>query len=87
MGGPLILSGIRPFIDGRGDMYGDALVSDYVRITSGDRAAFEQAVRQWGIRWAILPRRSRLIWLLDHSPGWRRVAADEAGVVYVRSAA
>jgi hypothetical protein len=87
MGGPLILSGIRPFIDGRGDMYGDALVSDYVRITSGDRAAFEQAVRQWGIRWAILPRRSRLIWLLDHSPGWRRVAADDAGVVYLRSAA
>ena len=86
MGGPLILSGIRPFIDGRGDMYGDALVSDYVRITSGDRAAFEQAVRQWGIRWAILPRRSRLIWLLDHSPGWRRVAADEAGVVYLRDA-
>ena len=23
MGGPLILSGIRPYIDGRGDMYGD----------------------------------------------------------------
>lgn len=87
MGGPLILSGIRPFIDGRGDMYGDALVSDYVRITGGDAAAFEQAVRQWGIRWAILPRRSRLIWLLDRSPGWRRIAADDAGVVYVRSAA
>jgi hypothetical protein len=87
MGGPLILSGIRPFIDGRGDMYGDALVSDYVRITSGDRAAFDQAVRQWGIRWAILPRRSRLVWLLDHSPGWRRIAADDAGVVYVRTAA
>jgi hypothetical protein len=68
-------------------MYGDAQGSDYVRITSGDRAAFEQAVRQWGIRWAILPRRSRLIWLLDHSPGWRRVAADDAGVVYLRSAA
>src|SRR5439155_6832644 len=24
MGGPLILSGIRPYVDGRGDMYGDA---------------------------------------------------------------
>jgi hypothetical protein len=86
MGGPLILSGIRPFIDGRGDMYGDALVADYVRITSGDPAAFEGAVRQWNIRWVILPHRSKLIGLLDRSPGWRRVASDEAGVVYVRSA-
>jgi hypothetical protein len=86
MGGPLILLGIRPFIDGRGDMYGDALVSDYVRVTSGDPAAFEGAVRRWDIRWAILPHRSRLIGLLDRSPGWRRMASDEAGVVYVRSA-
>lgn len=87
MGGPLILSGIRPFIDGRGDMYGDALVTEYVRITSGDPAAFEEAARRWDIRWAILPHRSRLIFLLDHAPGWRRIASTEAGVVYVRSAA
>ncbi|HEY4070164.1 MAG TPA: hypothetical protein VGM04_01235, partial [Sphingomicrobium sp.] len=87
MGGPLILSGIRPFIDGRGDMYGDALVADYVRITSGDPASFQDAVKRWGIRWAILPHRSRLIGLLDRTPGWRRIASDEAGVVYVRSAA
>ena len=86
MGGALILSGIRPFIDGRGDMYGDALVSNYVRITSGDEAAFDAAVRQWDIRWAILPHRSRLVEILDRTPGWRRIASDEAGLVYVRSA-
>ena len=28
-GGPLILSGIRPYIDGRGDMYGDRFVLGY----------------------------------------------------------
>jgi hypothetical protein len=86
MGGPLILSGIRPFIDGRGDMYGDALVDDYVRITSGDTAAFQSAVERWDIRWAILPHRARVIGLLDRSPGWRRIASDQAGVVYVKSA-
>ena len=36
MGGPLILSGIRPYIDGRGDMYGDELVLGYSRIAQGD---------------------------------------------------
>ena len=38
MGGPLILSGIRPYIDGRGDMYGDELVVGYSRIAHGDAA-------------------------------------------------
>jgi hypothetical protein len=86
MGGPLILAGIRPLIDGRSDMYGDALVADYVRITGGDKAAFDAAVRRWNIRWAILPRHNRVTGILDRSPGWRRIASDEAGSVYVRTA-
>lgn len=85
MGGPLILAGIRPFIDGRGDMYGDALVSNYVQMTSGDRAAFNAAVRSWNIRWAIFPRHTHVTGILDRSPGWRRIASDEAGSVYVRT--
>ena len=86
MGGPLILSGIRPYIDGRGDMYGDVLVLDYQRILDGDPSALDQAVRQWNIRWAILPNRStNLIALLDRTPGWRRIYKDQVGVIYVRS--
>lgn len=86
MGGPLILSGIRPYIDGRGDLYGDAFTIDYAHISSGDAAAFARAVQQWDIRWAILPNRSKaLIGVIDRSPGWRRIARDEVGVVYVRS--
>lgn len=85
MGGPLILSGIRPYIDGRGDMYGDALVVDYKRITDGDRAAFAAAVARWNIRWAMLPRRhGQLIALIERSPGWRRIYADRVGAIYVR---
>jgi hypothetical protein len=85
MGGPLILSGIRPYIDGRSDMYGDPFVLDYKRITDGDAAALEAAVNRWNIRWAILPPRyKKLVALLDHSPEWRRVREDEAGLIYVR---
>ena len=85
MGGPLILSGIRPYIDGRGDMYGDALVVDYKRITDGDRAAFAAAVARWNIRWAMLPRRhGQLIALIERSPRWRRIYADRVGAIYVR---
>ncbi len=59
MGGPLILSGIRPYVDGRGDMYGDELVLGYSRILHGDAAAFGAAVQRWNIRWAIVPNASK----------------------------
>ena len=86
MGGPLILSGIRPYIDGRGDMYGDELVLGFSRISHGDTGAFWGAVKRWNIRWAIVPNQSnRLIALLDHSPAWRRIAHDKVGTIYVRT--
>lgn len=86
MGGPLILSGIRPFVDGRSDMYGDEIIVEYKRITDGDQRALDAAVRRWNIRWAILPLRyDKLIALLDHSPGWRRIYVDKVGAIYVRN--
>ena len=70
----------------RGDMYGDELVVGYSRIAHGDATAFEQAVRRWNIRWAILPNQSKpLIALLDRSPEWRRIAHDDVGVIYARN--
>jgi hypothetical protein len=88
MGGPLILSGIRPYVDGRGDMYGDALVVGYSRIVHGDAAAFDAAVKRWNIRWAIVPNDGKqLVAILDRSPGWRRIARDHVGAIYVRSGA
>ena len=85
MGGPLILSGIRPYVDGRGDMYGDALVVDYAQIVHGGSARFEAAVNRWNIRWAILPNDSKLLPLLARSPDWRLVARDKVGVIYERT--
>jgi len=84
MGGPLILSGIRPYVDGRGDMYGDALVVDYARIVHGDAGRFEVAVNRWNIRWAILPNDNKLIPTIASSPDWRQVAHDKVGVIYRR---
>jgi hypothetical protein len=83
-GGPLILAGIRPYIDGRADMYGDAFVLDYSRITDGDMGRFNAVVQQHGIRWTMLPARSVLAHALDRSPQWKRVYADRVGVIHVR---
>jgi hypothetical protein len=62
-------------------------VLGFVSISHGNVQAFDEAVRRWNIRWAILPHDSnRLIALLDRSPGWRRIASDKVGVIYVRTA-
>ena len=83
-GGPLILAGYRPYIDGRADMYGDAFVLDYSRITDGDMGRFEAVVRQYGIRWTMLPARSVLVQALDRSPRWKQIYSDRVGVIHVR---
>jgi hypothetical protein len=86
MGGPLILSGIRTYIDGRGDMYGDPHVLSYSRIVDGDTREFQQTVSRWNIRWAIVAERDKaMIATLDHAPGWRRIRYNKAGAVYVRT--
>jgi hypothetical protein len=86
MGGPLILSGIRPYVDGRGDMYGDQLVLGFSKISKGDAKSFGDVVHRWNIAWAIVPNDSRgLVNLLETTPGWRRIHRDKVGAIYVRS--
>jgi hypothetical protein len=53
----------------------------------GDAKALDEAVEKWGIRWAILPNESKLVPVLDRTPGWRRIRRDEVGAIYVRTAA
>lgn len=83
-GGPLILSGIRPYIDGRADMYGDEFTFDLVAMMRGDIERFRRADRRWGFGWTILPANVRLVSRLDREPGWRRVHSDRWAVVHVR---
>lgn len=84
-GGPLILAGIRPYVDGRADMYGDAFLTDYVGIAEkGDLERFERAVDRYGLRWTMLPERSPLVKWLDKSPEWSRIHSNEQGVIHMR---
>lgn len=87
LGGSLILAGIKPFIDGRADMYGDDFAFQHLTIVNGDAAAFDKAVARWGITWTILPPDNVLVSVLDGSPHWRRLAADKFAVVHVRRGA
>ncbi len=83
-GGYLIFQHVRPFIDGRADMYGDAFMFAFLDAMRPDRAAFERLVEQYRIRWALLDARASASAMIATMPGWRRLYADSTAVVYVR---
>jgi hypothetical protein len=83
-GGYLIFRGVRPFIDGRADMYGDAYFARYLKIVAGDGALFDAAVKQYGIAWTLFTPDEPIVRFLDAKPGWRRLYADKYAVVHVR---
>lgn len=85
-GGLLVLEGIRPFIDGRSDMYGDAFTTDYFEIARGDIARWRGADARWQFAWTILPPDNALAAKLDSEPGWRRIHADKWAVIHVADA-
>jgi hypothetical protein len=87
LGGYLIFRGVRPYIDGRADLYGDPFVASYYRLMSPDPAALDSVLRDRRIDWTILSPKSPVVPLMDAKPGWRRLYADPYAVVHVRSSA
>jgi len=81
-GGPLILAGISPFIDGRADMYGDDFVLGSRTIEDGNASAFREAVKRWHIAWAIVAPGTGIVAVLDREPGWQRIYADKHALIY-----
>ena len=83
-GGYLIGAGVKPFIDGRADMYGDAFLDLYGRIAAGDAATLEATLKRYGVAWTIFPPGEPVVAAMDREPGWRRLYADKFAVVQVR---
>jgi len=86
-GGYLIFSHVRPFIDGRADMYRDPMLGLYRRLAEGDGAAIAATLARYRIAWAIFPPDARIVAALDRDPDWRRLYADAVAVVLVRKEA
>lgn len=85
-GGYLIYRGVPVFIDGRSDMYGDALLKQYVDAVGLSKPdALPRLLADYGIGWTLLEPGTPAVTLLDHLPGWRRVHADTVAVVHVRN--
>jgi hypothetical protein len=84
-GGLLIFEGIRPFIDGRSELYGDAFIQRYVDITRPDSSALDPALADYRIAWTFFRPSNPAVAQLDRDPGWRRLYADGSVVIHVRT--
>ncbi|MGH6977096.1 MAG: hypothetical protein ACREED_08735 [Stellaceae bacterium] len=84
-GGYLIFNGLKPFIDGRADMYGDAFVKRYVEATRGVTDELPAMLDQYHAAWTLFATKSPAVTLMDHLPGWERVYADDIAVIHVRA--
>ena len=85
-GGYLIFKGIRPFIDGRADMFGDQFLLDYRKAVRPDGPALTRLFAERNIQWTLFSTDAPAIPMLDAMPGWHRLYADSTAVIHVRDA-
>jgi hypothetical protein len=82
-GGYLIFKGVRPFIDGRTDMYGDDFMRTYAAVMKPDRKALSDTLTRWHVTWTILPPGPAAS-MMDSLPGWHRKHSDRFAVIHIR---
>jgi hypothetical protein len=84
-GGYLIFNGVKPFIDGRADMYGDPWVKRYTAVNNAEQPALDQALKQYDIAWSITQPKEGIVAALKAKPGWKQIYADKFAVVMART--
>ncbi|MDR3531356.1 MAG: hypothetical protein P4L90_12490, partial [Rhodopila sp.] len=83
-GGLLIFDGVRPFIDGRADLYGDEFMDTYLSIVHGKGDILNEVLCRYDIAWTMFGPETVVPALMDRTPGWRRLYSDKVAVVHVR---
>ena len=86
-GGYLIFNDIRPFIDGRAELYGNGFLARYGRIIRPDRDELLATLDKYHVRWTILAPGNPAADVMDLLPGWHRLYADRWAVVHVKDGA
>jgi len=85
MGGYLIFNGVKAFIDGRADMYGDDFFEAYVNALKPDQPKLQALLAKYKVRWTILRAENPAIPAMDAMPGWKRLYADKSAVIHVKT--
>ena len=84
-GGYLIFEGVKPYVDGRADLFGDAFLNHYAEIARGEPQAVKDVLAREHIGWTMFAPGQGATAAMDAMPGWRRVYADARVVVHART--
>lgn len=74
------------FVDGRTDLYDDALLRQYLAISSASEDWQEQLAR-YDINIVLVEAESVLARFLRHEPGWQEVFRDQMATLFIREPA
>ena len=85
LGGYLTLEGVKPYVDGRADLFGDAFLNEYAGVARGESSPLVAALERDHIGWTIFAPEQGAVAAMDALPGWRRIYADSRVVVQARS--
>jgi hypothetical protein len=84
-GGYLDFVGIPPFIDGRGELYGEAyMLRHNLALSLQNLPDFLRVLDEYRIGATLLAPSTPAVGLLDRLPEWKRVYADDIAVVHMR---
>lgn len=84
LGGYLIYAGVRPFIDGRAELYGAGFMTRYQHAITRPGPFFAEELAQYDVRWALVGARSAAAPLLATLPGWTCTYRDATSILFVR---
>jgi hypothetical protein len=85
-GGYMISRGMKVFIDGRAELYGEQYVLDYFHaIEAKNVGELLGLLDKYQIDATLLNTDSPAGYALDHVKGWKRLYKDDAAVVHVRT--
>ncbi len=84
-GGYLISRGIKVFIDGRAELYGEKFVLDYFDAVEARKVeSLLHLLEEYRIDTTLLNATSPAAQVMDHIAGWKRLYADDVAVIHVR---
>ena len=83
-GGLLIFDGVKPFIDGRADLYGDAFLDTYLSIVHSKGDMLDEVLCRYGVEWTMFGPDTVVPALMDRTPGWHRIYSDKVAVIHAR---
>ena len=74
----------RVYIDGRADVYGDAIMEEFFVVHDGEQA-WRTPLDKYGIRSVLVEPNTAIATLLREDPAWQKIFEDQQAVIFIRS--